>query len=102
MTVPGRSGPRTQLAWDRSALSAAALGALLLKLGVEHDVGVEIVAGAVALLLSATLALGVRRQRLPTHETGPRASSGRSLAVVAVLTSSTAALTLIALVVIAA
>lgn len=101
----GRSGPRTLLAWDRSTLSAGALGALLLKLGVTHDQPAEIAAGAVALLLAAALALGVRRRRLPMSEVVPEslrvASSGRAVAAVAVLTSLTAVLTVVAVVLVA-
>ena len=52
----GTARPRTRLALDRTALSAAALAVLLVKLGVEHGRRLEVLAGcaaAVCALLNA-------------------------------------------------
>jgi uncharacterized membrane protein YidH (DUF202 family) len=59
---------RTHLAWDRTALSSAALSALLLKLGIEHsrwfEVAAGCAAGASALIITGAARWLDRRARL--------------------------------------
>lgn len=93
MSGPGLAGPRTTLAWDRTALSAAGLGALLLKFGIDRGIVVEMVAGVAALLAAGVLAFGLPHKRL-AHP-GSRASSGGSLLAVAGLVLLAAVLTVV-------
>jgi uncharacterized membrane protein YidH (DUF202 family) len=54
--LPGQSRERTAIAWGRTALSSAALGVLLLKLGVQRTSPADLAAASIALLMSAALA----------------------------------------------
>lgn len=56
MTHPSQAHERTAIAWGRTALGAAGLGVLLLRLGITRAAPVEIASGAVALLTSAAFA----------------------------------------------
>ncbi len=93
MSKPGLAGPRTTLAWDRTALSAGGLGALLLKFGIDRGIAVEVIAGVAALLAAGVLGFGLPHQRLSHPDADARVSSGRSLVVVAGLVVITAVLT---------
>lgn len=98
MTPPGVSGPRTQLAWDRTALSAAALGAVSVKLGISHDIVVEIIAGALSLVMATTLALAVRQRASPhdeRHATVISARATRAVAALATVTGGLIAVTMV-------
>ncbi|MEP6598902.1 MAG: DUF202 domain-containing protein [Actinomycetota bacterium] len=77
---------RTTLSWNRTALGAAAFGALLLKLALGQKRLVEVIAAAAALALAASLA------RPPASR-----SRRRRIVVVAVLSVATAALTAVSL-----
>jgi Domain of unknown function (DUF202) len=60
----GSARERTELAWNRTALSAGALAALLLKVGIDHSRPLDVLAGASAVLAAATIAgLGQTRAR---------------------------------------
>lgn len=50
---PGQSEARTVIAWGRTALAAAALAVLLLRLGVARHSVAEILAGLLALITAA-------------------------------------------------
>lgn len=56
MTYPGQSAERTTIAWGRTALAAAALAVLLLRLGIERGSALEVLSAAVALLAAAGFA----------------------------------------------
>jgi uncharacterized membrane protein YidH (DUF202 family) len=56
MTKPGLAEERTAIAWGRTALGAAGLGVIVLRLGIERGSVTEMISGIVALLLSAGLA----------------------------------------------
>jgi uncharacterized membrane protein YidH (DUF202 family) len=56
MTFPGQSRERTAISWGRTALGTAGLGALLVRLGVEHDSAAEVCGGVVALLAAGGFA----------------------------------------------
>jgi uncharacterized protein DUF202 len=61
---PGSARERTELAWNRTALSAGALAALLLKVGIDHSRPLDVVAGTVSVVAAATIAgLGQTRAR---------------------------------------
>ncbi|TYL46060.1 DUF202 domain-containing protein [Nocardioides sp. BGMRC 2183] len=62
-TDPGLQIERTALAWRRTALSTAALGLLLVRLGFSHDQPLEVAAGAGALLIAAGFAARSIRHR---------------------------------------
>jgi uncharacterized membrane protein YidH (DUF202 family) len=53
---PGQSEERTAIAWGRTALAAAGLGVLLLRLGLDRDSPAEFVGAVLALLAGAGLA----------------------------------------------
>ncbi|MGI8882012.1 MAG: DUF202 domain-containing protein [Jatrophihabitans sp.] len=95
MSGPGLAGPRTTLAWDRTALSAAGLGALLLKFGIDRGIVVEMIAGVAALLAAGVLAFGLPHKRMSHREMASRASSGGSPLVVAGLILIAAVLTVV-------
>ncbi|HZZ98021.1 MAG TPA: DUF202 domain-containing protein [Jatrophihabitantaceae bacterium] len=56
MTYPGQSAERTAIGWGRTALAAAGLGALLLRLGLERSSVLEILSAIIALLAAAGFA----------------------------------------------
>jgi hypothetical protein len=56
VTHPSQSRERTAISWGRTALGAAGLGVLLLRLGITRGSPVEIASAAVALLMSAGFA----------------------------------------------
>ncbi len=93
----GLAGPRTALAWDRTALAAAALAALIVKVGIAQDRRLDLVAGAAWLATGAVTLLVSRRRVLPAEEGEARAASPGSVAVVAALTTTAALLTIVAL-----
>lgn len=65
ITVPGLQRERTRLAWDRTALSFAAFGALLIHLGHGTLHPVSLVLGIATLCSGfAVYVLGRRRYRL--------------------------------------
>ena len=76
---------RTSLARDRTALAAAAVGALLIKFGVDDAIPAEIAAGLVA--FAAAAILGLRRHSR---------ADPRMIQVVATLVAVTALLTTVA------
>ncbi|HEY2273614.1 MAG TPA: DUF202 domain-containing protein [Jatrophihabitantaceae bacterium] len=53
---PGESEERTAIAWGRTALAAAGLGVLLLRLALDRDSIAEFVGAALALLAGAGFA----------------------------------------------
>jgi hypothetical protein len=56
MTYPGQSAERTAIGLGRTALAAAGLGALLLRLGLERSSVLEIFSAVVALLAAGGFA----------------------------------------------
>jgi hypothetical protein len=50
VTYPGQSAERTAIGWGRTALAAAGLGVLLLRLGLERSSVLEIISAIIALL----------------------------------------------------
>ena len=56
MTYPGQSAERTTIAWGRTALAAAALAVLLLRLGLERSSVLEVLSAVVALCAAAGFA----------------------------------------------
>jgi uncharacterized membrane protein YidH (DUF202 family) len=56
MTRPGQARERTAISWGRTALGAAGLGVLLLRLGIHRESPSEIASGVLALLTSAAFA----------------------------------------------
>jgi uncharacterized membrane protein YidH (DUF202 family) len=56
MTHPTQARERTAIAWGRTALGAAGLGVLLLRLGITRASPVEIASGVLAVLTSAAFA----------------------------------------------
>jgi hypothetical protein len=97
----GLAADRTTLAWTRTALVAAALGALLLRTGLVHRWPLSLAAAAVALINAATIAvIGHRR----ASEIATRRLRGETVAAVggirlaAVLTAFTVALAAVSMV----
>jgi uncharacterized membrane protein YidH (DUF202 family) len=95
--IYGLAGPRTALAWDRTALAAAALAALIVKVGIAQDRRLDLVAGAAWLATGAVSLLVPRRRVLPPEEGTARVASPGSVAVVAAFTTAAALLTIVAL-----
>jgi uncharacterized membrane protein YidH (DUF202 family) len=60
---PGLASERTELAWSRTMLSTAAAGALLLKLGIDHDRPVEVVAAFAMFVDGAIMWISQWRRR---------------------------------------
>ena len=76
----GYAAERTVLAWQRSALSLAAAGALALRLAERHGpVAPGVATGACALLAAAAMALYGRR-RYRAGESGSQAAVNRAAA----------------------
>ena len=72
---------RTALAWQRSALSMAAAGAVLLRIAERHSPpAVSAATGAVALVVAAAMAFYGRR-RYRTGDTAARPAVNRAMAV---------------------
>lgn len=66
MTIPGQARERTAISWGRTALGTVALGALLLRLGIEAGSVLEILAAALALSTGAAIGyLGRMSYRWP-------------------------------------
>jgi uncharacterized membrane protein YidH (DUF202 family) len=81
MSGPILAAERTELAWQRSALSTAAAGAVLLRIAERHTPSyVSAPTAAVALALAAAMALYGRR-RYRTGETAARPAVNRAIAV---------------------
>lgn len=73
---PGQARARTSLAWTRTVLSFAAIGAVILKR--------DLAAGFVVLALSGLVWVAGRLARLPSHEV--RARPGRLLLITIAVT----------------
>jgi Domain of unknown function (DUF202) len=85
MTQPSQSRERTAISWGRTALGAAGLGVLLLRMGITRDSPVEIVSAALALLTSAAFASrGRTAYRLGSESDTLMAVRATTLALVAV------------------
>ena len=77
----GYAAERTALAWQRSALSLAAVGALALRLAERHGpVAPGLATGAVALAAAAAIAVYGRR-RYRGGETSGRVAVNRAVAL---------------------
>jgi hypothetical protein len=91
MAAAGLAPERTWLAWDRTALSAAALAAVLIKVGVAHSRPADVVAGGCAVVTAVVIGLtGRARARSLSAYTAVLACTG--------LVSLTAVLTVVALI----
>jgi uncharacterized membrane protein YidH (DUF202 family) len=96
----GLQAERTRLAWSRTALSFAAVGALLLHNGITTGDPLRWVPGLVGLCSSAaTYLLGVSRYHA-TNRKVPREQSMTSVGAVRTLTALTALTVVVALVLI--
>jgi uncharacterized membrane protein YidH (DUF202 family) len=93
---PGLAGERTALAWQRSALSLALVGALTLRAAVESGVNAPILVAAVALLFIGAVpwAHGLRSYREARYQTGV---GRRRRAPIVLMTAVTLAAALVAL-----
>ena len=60
MSEPGLAGERTALAWGRTSLGAAAFGLAVVRLAVAHRSVPELIAGVIALVTCAVLAVAAR------------------------------------------
>jgi amino acid permease len=56
VTKPSQSRERTAISWGRTALGAAALGVLLLRVGITRNSPLEFASGVLAVLTSAAFA----------------------------------------------
>jgi Domain of unknown function (DUF202) len=92
VTGGGLAGPRTALAWHRTALSEGVVAVLLLRDGLTHGHPVEFVAAAFA--LAAGVAAEVVSRRDP-HRGGLAAPPAGAIAVLSVLTVITSVLALL-------
>ena len=95
MTRTGLAGPRTALAWRRTALSEAAVAVLLLRDGLTHTRPIEFVAAAFGLAAAASAEVVARRE---PHRGGLAAPPAVAIAVLAALTVIMSALAVAALV----
>ncbi len=98
---PGLAVDRTTLSWTRTALVAAALGAVLLRTGIMHRSPLTLGAAAVALLDAvAVAAVGrVRSIVVPARLAQGRSVVGAtSLGLVALMTGITVTLTALAVI----
>ncbi len=95
----GLAGPRTALAWDRTALAAAAMAALIVKVGIAQDRRVDLVAGAAWFASGVVTFVVSRRRVLPAEEGHARPATIGSVALVAAFTAAAALLTIAALLV---
>jgi uncharacterized membrane protein YidH (DUF202 family) len=83
MTKPGLAEERTAIAWGRTALGAAGLGVVVLRLGIERGSVTEMIAGIVALFLSAGLAA---RGRIAYRDPGRTPVLAHRLVTIALVT----------------
>ena len=89
----GYAAERTALAWQRSALSLAAVGALALRIAERHEpVAPGLVTGAVALVAAAAMATYGRR-RYREGESGEAGGFNRAVALAVSALGVAAALT---------
>lgn len=80
---------RTVLAWNRTALTAFGLGALLIKVGLDRQLWFEVLAGTAVLAAAIVLTVGDRG--------GRRSLASGAVAAIAGLVAVAAALTVLAL-----
>ncbi len=98
----GLAADRTTLAWTRTALVAAALGALLLRTGLMYRWPLSLAAATVALLDAAVIAvIGHRRTSSVAARRIPGSTVARvpAIRVVAVLTGLTVLLAAVSMLV---
>jgi hypothetical protein len=89
MTGPkpvGTAAQRSRLAWDRTALAAAALAGLLLKVGIDRSRTADIVAGVGAGLFAAAIAVQGQLRSRSGHCTTAVVCTAALINVVALLT----------------
>ncbi len=99
---PGLQAERTRLAWSRTALSFAAVGALLLHNGITASDPLHSLPGVVGLCCAAgTYLLGVSRYHATTRRV-PRGEPMTSIGSVRTLTALTGLTVVSALILIAA
>lgn len=95
---PGLQSERTRLAWSRTALSFAAVGALLLHSGSATSSPTHAMAGLLVVIFAVTTyLLGVRRYHVTTRNLTHAypVSSPESVRALALLTVLTSVITLV-------
>lgn len=96
---PGLQLERTSLAWNRTALTAAALGATTARTGITDRSVLDLIATAVSLVAALTM-YACSRRRHPAHSSTGDIPAGRTAILIAAVSAAaaTAAATVVLLV----